>query len=243
MKSKKQPADVGFMPIINKIADRPDANPESIAQMMKTQLDWQDRKEEREFHEAIARVQEKVSHIKIVKDQKVNNDRGGYFYAKMQDIDKIVRPFLNNEKIKVSYPMRQGSHEMYEIVCRLSHGRFQEETAIFMPLMESDAMNEAQGMGTIQQYGMRRSLCAALNIIVVDEDTDGIDKTPVTPEQVLIIKTGFKNTGLDEDKFLKTMNIANVEELQQIYYDAAINLISATKWDQSVASKTPKGKE
>ncbi len=244
MKTKnKTTPDLGFRPIIDKFAARANADGESINNMMKTQLQWEERKEQRELHEAIARVQAKVSHIKIVKNQQVEKDDGkGYSYARMQDIDKIARPFLRDEKLKVSYPMRQGDNQMYEIICRLSLGRFHDDTPIFMPLMESDEMNEAQGMGTIQLYGMRRSLCAALNIIVVDEDNDAVG-TAITPPEVEVIKAGMKDTGLDEKKFLESLKIRCIEDMLSRDYKSALNLIAATKWEQLPANQQPKKKK
>lgn len=234
---------IGFMAIIHSASSRPDVNAESINSMMKTQMEWEERKEQRELYEAIARVQAKVSHIKIVKSKQVEKDDGhGFSYARMQDIDKIVHPFLNDEKLMVSYPMREGGNDRYEIICRISLGRFHSDTPIFMPLVSVTDNNEAWGMGATQLYGMRRSLCAALNIVVVDEDNDAAGPV-ITAAQAKEINAGLVSAGLDEKKFLKSLKINSIEEMPAAHYRSTLNLIAATKWEQLPANKQQKNKK
>lgn len=210
----------GFMSIIEKASSLDNIDVGKLERMMAMQMQWEERQGEIELGNALSRIHEKLSHIRIIKNKSVGYDidkndkskgtKEAFRYTPIEDIDKIIRPLLDAESVRPWYTMKSSANGMYEIVCRLSRGRSFVESSMFMPMDTSGGKNNAQGMGSTQSYGQRRALCAALNIITVGEDNDA-QGAPITDDQALQIKDGLRETGLNVTKFLSAMKAETVE--------------------------------
>lgn len=246
----------GYMTLITQLAKTPTLkNVEVIERMMNVQERWEDRKEEREFSDAIARIVEKLSHIRIIKNKSVGYDieKGNpakgqkevFRYTTIEEIEKIVRPLLIAENITPSYTCTPSAFAgMYDVTCILTRGRHSRKSSIPLPMDTSGGKNSTQGMGSTFKYGQRYALCAALFITTVGEDNDG-QGAPITEAQAKEIKDGLAETGLDTKHFLKSLKIDSVDEMPSKHYKRAINLINATKWEQlpEEAKKAAKKKD
>lgn len=229
----------GFMAIIDKASSLDNIDVDKLERMMAMQLQWEERQGEVELGDALSRIHAKLSTIRIIKTKSVGYDlvkgdpskgqKEAFKYTPIEDIDKAVRPLLDAENIRPSYTMKNAGNGIYEIICRLSRGRNFVESSIFMPMDTSGGKNNAQGMGSAQQYGNRRSLCAALNIVTVGEDNDA-QGAPITDEQAKEIKDGLQEAGLDVAKFLKNLKVDSVEQIPTKDYGRAISAIDAKKW-------------
>lgn len=237
----------GFMAIIEKAAALDNVDVDKLERMMQMQLKWEEVNARKMFDEARARVSAKLSHIKVTKTRSVAYDvekgnksagqKEAFKYAALEDIDKLVRPILDEEKIVVSYDTEPCALAgWHTIVCWLSHAGHREPYRIPMPLDTTGGKGNAQAMGSTQMYGMRRALCGALNIITVGVDDDGAGG-PITEEQAKEIKDGLKATGLDTAKFLKTLKVESVEEIRTKDFGRAITAIDAKKWQLSQDAK------
>lgn len=234
------------MAIIEKVAALPSAETvDSLERMMKMQMEWEDRQEEREFNDAVARIQEKLQHVRIVKNKAVSYkaNETAFKYALLEDIDKIVRPMLIEENIRPSYTTTPLNNGIYNVTCRLTRGRYFSESSIPLPIDTSGGKNNVQGMGSTFSYGKRYALCAALNIVTVGEDNDGMG-APITEEQAKEIKDGLKKSKLDVAKFLKTLKVESVEEITSRDYNRVLNTIQAKLYrDEQEAKKKGKTDE
>ncbi len=235
--------EAGYMPLITQLANNPTLqNVEVIERMMAVQERWEDRKEEREFNDAIERIVGKLAHVRIVKTKSVGYDidkndkskgtKEAFRYTPIEEIEKIVRPLLAEEGIRPAYTCKPSSMTgMYEVTCTLKRGRQHTESCIPLAVDTSGGKNAVQGMGSTFSYGKRYALCAALFITTVGEDNDGAG-APITEEQAKEIKDGLAETGLDTKKFLKTLKIESVDEMPSKDYRRSMNLINATRWEQ-----------
>lgn len=231
----------GFLAIIEKASQLDNVDVDKLSKMMEMQLQWEDRNARKLFDEARARISAKLSNVKVVKTRSVaydidKNDKGkgqkeAFKYAALEDIDKLIRPILDEEKMVVSYDIEPCALAgWHTIVCWLSFAGHREPFRMPMPLDTSGGKGNAQAMGSTQSYGMRRALCAAFNIITVGEDDDGAGGA-ITGEQATEIKTGFRESGMDVAKFLKTLKVENVEAIRTKDYARVINAIKAKKFD------------
>lgn len=244
-----EPENKGFLAIIEKASSLENVNVDSLERMMKMQIEWENRQEGRAFQDAIARVQEKLSLIRIYKSKSVGYDvdkndkskgqKEAFKYAPIEEIDKHVRPLLVAEGITPSYTSDFIGNGLYNITCKLSKGLQHISCTIPLPIDSSGGKNNVQGMGSTFSYGKRYALCAALNILTVGEDNDG-QGAPITEEQAAEIKLGLKETGLDVVKFLKNMKVESVDEIPTKDFARAKNAIDAKRYQMLQKQKGDK---
>jgi len=240
------PTSGGFMSIIERAALLDDIDADKLEKMMKMQMEWEDRQARKLFDEARARISAKLAHVKIVKGRSVAYDidkhnkaagqKEAFKYAALEDIDKLVRPIMDEEGMTASYDVEpcalQGWHT---IVCWLSCAGHREAYRMPMPLDTSGGKGNAQAMGSTQSYGWRRALCGALNIVTVGEDDDGAGGA-ITDEQAAEIKQALKETESDVVKFLKYMKVESVEEIRTRDLKKALTMLESKKKQREAAN-------
>ncbi len=213
----------GFLAIIEKAALLPDLDVDKLERMMQMQMQWEAKEAKKAFDACMTRISARLSLIRIVKTKSVGYDidkndkskgtKEAFKYTPLEDIDKVVRPILNEESMSVRYDTEPSAIAgWHTVIVIMSHAGHTESSKIPLPLDVSGGKNNTQGMGSTYSYGKRYALCAAFNIITVGEDDDGAGG-PITDEQAAQIKEGLKETGLDVVKFLKAMKAESVEEI------------------------------
>lgn len=222
------PEASGYMQIIGRLADNPTRESvEVIERMMAVQERWEAREAEKAFNAAMERLQAKIPPI-------VRSSKGHVAkYAKLEDIDKVVRPYMQEEGFSVSYttePMNGGCLT----VGTLRHAQGHKiESQIWMPLdgVGNKGMNALQGMSSSNSYGQNRVFRNLLNIVTVGEDDDGYagGKVFISSAQVKIISDMIAETGTVVERFLTTMNVESVEALTQELYPVARNMLASKK--------------
>jgi hypothetical protein len=136
-------------------------------------------------------------------------------YAKIEDIDVVIRPLLAEEGFSCSFNEESTDGKAFRISCTMSHREGHTDTkTITLPLDASDYRSSVQSRGSTQSYGRRQLLKMHLNLIEKDEDTDGNDQGTITDEQARDIRTMLTDTKSDEAKFLAL--IAGVDKIESI---------------------------
>lgn len=225
----------GFLSIIEKAASLDNIDVDKLQKMMEMQLQWEDRNARKLFDEAKARASTKLKHIKVVKNRSVAYDlvkgdpskgqKEAFKYAALEDVDKLIAPTLEEEKIDISYKMTPSAITGWlDITCWLEHAGHREPYPISMPLDTSGGKSNAQAVGSTQSYGQRRSLCGAFNIITIGLDDDGTGG-PIDDVMAEKIKTLIKDSGADTLRFLKYMATPNVEEIRFKDYQKAVSML------------------
>jgi hypothetical protein len=233
---------VGFMSIIEKAASLDNVDVDKLERMMAMQLQWEDRQAERHYNDSMTEVMKDLAPIKITKSKKVEYEvekgkpeKGKYEafrYVPLEQIEPIIRPILLNHGFFISYDTEPCAIPgWHTIVVWIAHtGGHRKPYRIPMPLETGGGKNNAQAMGSTQMYGMRRALCAALNIIPIGEDNEATG-APITDDQAKEIKDGLIETGLDTVKFLATLKAESVEEIRTKDYRRAMTAINAKRWE------------
>lgn len=214
----------GFMQIIDKVALLDNIDVDKLERMMQIQLQWEAQQAKKNFAGCMTRISSRLANIRIIKSKTVGYDidkndkskgtKEAFRYTPIDEIDKVVRPILNEEGMSISYDTELSAMTgWHTVIIKLSHAGHTESSRIPLPLDVSGGKNNTQGMGSTYSYGKRYALCAAFNIITVGEDDDA-QGGPITDEQAKQIKDGLRETGLDGIKFLKAMKAETVEEIR-----------------------------
>ena len=234
----------GFMDVINKVSEVPSAETvDTLERMMRLQLEWEDKQDRKVFNEAMTRVAAKLSGVRIVKRRKVAyKNEGGYTYANIEDIGKIVDPILAEEELRLEYDTEVQADNRVLVTAEVIHANGQSKKSHFtVSIDKSGGKNDIQGMGSAFSYGRRFALCGLLNIITVDEDDDA-NGLQITIEHAKEIKQGLQETGIDVGTFLKSMKAESVDDMRDKHYRKAMILINARRHELHMEKEAKNGK-
>lgn len=136
-------------------------------------------------------------------------------FAKFEDIDRAVRPILARHNLTIRFKV--GSDDGQTAVTPiLTHANGYVDTgdAMRLPLDTSGSKNNTQGVGSSTSYGKRYAMCAALNIIVENEDDDGrggmiLPSDPPNDRQSRLVEfaeAAFAQSAEDYDAWYQTIS-------------------------------------
>lgn len=218
----------GFMAIIEKLTTNPTLQSvEVIERMMAAQERWEAREAEKSFNQAMERLQMKLP--RIVKNSQGHNSK----YAKLEDIDEVVRPLMKEEGFSVSYTTEPRATGGCITVGTLRHAAGHKITSqMEMPLdgVGNKGMNSLQGMGSSNSYGKRYVLCNLLNIVTVGDDDDGRGSGgSIDEDQIADIEKLIKDAGADRAKFLAFLGVQQIEDIRLADYAKAVKALNEKK--------------
>lgn len=144
-------------------------DPSVDANKMKTLADvatnLQDREREREFNQSLnAAIMEmpvitKDGRIVIRKPGEPEREQGRF--ARLEDIDRVVRPIAARHGLAYSWDVGDsGSGPVVAIILTHVSGYQTTSSGMKMPLDTSGGKNNVQGAGSAVTYGKRYTLCA-----------------------------------------------------------------------------------
>ena len=125
------------------------------------------------FQERFAEMQFKIPEIPKTKIVKTQGGALAYKYAPLEEIVKVIRPFLAEYKFSYSWSEGEATKSGYvRVYCHIrGYGHTQTNFVEFPPPDTNKLTNKAQTMGMASTYGRRYSLTEALGLITED-DTD-----------------------------------------------------------------------
>lgn len=211
--------------VIARAAQDPTVDVEKMERLLALKQKIDDDHRRQVFMAALARVQQKIPHINkagriIVKGQEVSR------YARLEDIDRVVRPILAEEGLAVSFDTEPHNNNV-RVICRLSHEMGHSETKqVDLPIDTSGYKNVVQGVGSTVAYG-RRILCKMwFNVIEEGEDIDGHpEPVPLTEAQRNSIINLLNVTKSKEADFCRFMGVAKIEDITQAEYQKGLNAL------------------
>lgn len=200
------------------------ADPRFDPEKMKALLDMQERvvADERrtKFFAALSNLTAKLPPI----PKRGKSHHGPY--AKLEDIDKLVRPFLAGEGFAMSFDS-SATDKGVRVTCRLTHRDGHSETKeITLPLDNSGSKNGAQSVISTVSYARRALTNMFFNLVTEGDDQDGNSLEPVSNDEAQDIETGLADTGSDVKKFLEVMNATSVRTILKRDYKKAMSAIA-----------------
>lgn len=193
---------------------------------------FEDRQSQKTFADALAGFQAECPMVKKVRRTK-GGGRFEFDYASLDDVMYVARPLLAKWKIAVTFTTEDLPGKL-KITCRVRVGTHSEDTTLTIPVPEMSA-NDTQKQGGAVAYAKRYAICAALNIVVSDEDDDAASQfDPLTEAQVGEIKELIAQKKVDPERFMawiKTMcgGIETIEDMPQSLFAKAMDTLKRKK--------------
>lgn len=97
----------------------------------------------------------------------------GYQFASYDDVNRVAKPHMATHGLSISYDTESPVVGKVKVTARVSHeggGSMTTTLEVPIPVM---SVNDTQRFGAAVSYAKRFAMCAALNIVVTDEDVDG----------------------------------------------------------------------
>ncbi len=157
-------------------------------------------------------------------------DKIQFAYASFDDVMRVAKPFLAKYRIAISFTTEVLDREV-KVICRIRVGAHYEDKQFAVPI-PAGKVNATQLAGQALSYCKRYCLCAALNIIVTDEDDDAasmvetISARQFSEMKDLIDRLANTDQAIDMARFLKFMGVTRIEDTTQANYAKAMDLLS-----------------
>jgi len=165
------------------------ADPSYLSQLMDLQERFEKNEAAKGFASALARFQQACP---IITRKRAAAFKGvhAYNYASLDDIMRVISPILADCGLSVSFSAGATPTDppMLTATCRIRCGIHVETAECTLPIPAEMRVNATQKMGAALSYAKRYALCAALNIVVSDEDNDagGLGDT-ISEEQAITL--------------------------------------------------------
>lgn len=176
---------------------------------------------------ALARLQARLPQIAksgVIADR---DGRARNRYAKIEDIDVVIRPLCAEEGFSFSFDSEptQGG---IEYSCAMHHRDGHTETkTLVLPVDAGAGRNAVQSVGSTTSYARRYLLGMHLNLITRDEDDDGAGGSePITEEQAATLRRELGAVGGSEERFLRWLNVESFGAITAEQYSRAMKYIA-----------------
>ncbi len=181
--------------------------------MMEVFDQWEARIAAEAYGHALACFQSECPPIEKTRQIDLGGGKGPK-YADYSDIDDVVRPVMAKFGLSKTYSASVTDAGQMKVVCRIRHGRHVEENEVTLPVPAQMRVNDTQKMAAALSYGKRLALCAALDIVVCDEDKDGNGLVEtIAEEQIATLREWIVSTNANEPGFLKFMGVKSLAEI------------------------------
>lgn len=180
---------------------------ETIERLVALQEKMLARQAEKEFSEALNRVQDKIKRIAPDMENKSKNSR----YASYAAIDAVIRPIYGPEGFSLSFTHADcPKPDFIRVICWVRLGAHKEPYQVDWPVdtkgpQGSAVMTATQATGASDSYAKRYLVKDIFNIAIGEDDRDGETLMPENQEK---------------DFLLAIQGAHNVEELARAYKDS-----------------------
>ncbi len=186
---------------------------------------WEARLAADAYGHALAAFQAECPQIQKTRQIDLGGGKGP-LYASYDDIDHIVRPILAKHGLSKTFTANITETGQMRVVCKIRHGRHTEENEVSLPVPAQMRVNDTQKMGAALQYGKRYALCAALDLVVSDEDRDGAGLVvTISEEHIATLREWISSTSSDEKAFLKYLGVQSFAEISMGDYHKALTAL------------------
>jgi len=207
--------------VIQRIAES-GGDPNAWMQLLR---EWEDRIAAENYGFAVAKFQAKCPQIQKLRTVDFGGGKGPV-YASLDDIMAVVKPILAECGLAVSFTAGMTDDGKLTAKCIVRHGRHCEESAITLPVPTQLRVNDSQRLGAALSYAKRYALTCALNIVVSDEDRDGVGLCDTIGEaDIATLREWIANTNSNEAKYLQTLGVDSFAAIPQRDFAKALQLL------------------
>ena len=183
---------------------------------------WEARIAAEQYGHALAAFQAQCP--QIVKRRQIDLGGGkGPLFASLDDIHDVIKPILAACGLSVRFSAEMTDAGQMRAKCFVRHGRHEEASEVTLPVPTQMRVNDTQKMGAALSYAKRYALCAALNIVVTEEDNDAATvMETITDEQMAQLEEWIEVSGADRARFLKRFAIESLPQMPAQQFLVAI---------------------
>lgn len=229
-----QTAEQQMISSIMQIASDPSTDVEKVERLLDVQIKLMDRQAKMDYDNALARVQADMPRIKGRGEIKNKSGITTATFLRYEDIDREIRPRLQNEGFSLLHDRKDVNNKMIVITTLKHRNGHQESVEIPLPYDAPNAMkNAVQAAVSTYTYGKRTNVCSMLNIVQegVDDDGQNADANPITDEQAQFIKDKLRTLydagkNIDTKRFLNYIGASSVETIPMKRHEEALELLS-----------------
>lgn len=222
-----------FFALISQAASNPDFDATKLTAIIDANERIVRFNAETEFNLAMNACQAEMPRVKRngkIEFTDKNNVKRETPFAKLEDIDEVVRPIYQKHGFSVRYKTGTAAEGKPIIYCIISHvGGHAEKDELTLPLDTSGSKNNLQAMGSTISYAKRYMIENAFNIIREGADNDGGTAFPITEAQVKEIEDLVKETKSDLKNFLLFAKADAIKNIQGKEYDRIITVLKEKK--------------
>lgn len=176
---------------------------------------------EKQFNAAFVKLQREIP---VIVATSIIPNRGKY--ERFEDVMRQVGPALAENGFTVSFSMQAQDNRITE-TCMLRHIGGHSQANSFSVRVGGKADSETQADCKAATTAKRNALLNALNVIIRQdifsgEEDDTQDGAPISWEQVAFLKERVKETGANEDAFLKFAGVHDYPEIGVLRYDSLV---------------------
>ena len=157
------------------------------------------------------------------------------FYARLEDIDRAIRPIYLRHGFSLSYDAAPAEKEgNIRIRCRCRHigGHFEDYYREAPPDTTgpkgSQTKTMLHGEASTETFLKRYLACGIFNVVFAGIDLDGnASSEPITEEQYQTLASLLGPAGVSVEQFCARWKIDSVSELPQKHFTEAVNGLKA----------------
>lgn len=208
---------------------------ETLRGLFELQKDFMKMQAEQAFAGAMARLQAKIPQVS--KFGQAKNSK----FAKLEDIDVIIRPLLAEEEFSFSFDEESHTEKTVTFVAKITHAMGHSETKRLTVPIDVGATNSfgksirpaIQDAGSTVSYARRYLIKMHLNLIEKDEDTDGESAALISEDQVRTLETLIQDTKTNTKNFLELIaGVAELKDIPEKDFRRVVNALETKKRSQ-----------
>ncbi len=203
-------------------------SPDSIKALCDAFVQMEDRKNAREFSQAMAKFQTICTPVKPDATRVLNKAGAKVPYATLEAIQRhIAKPLA---ECGLSYSFSQDEDKgRVKVTCLVRHdnGHTQPYTFTAVAGSASGATPDVTNL-MATKTAMRRAIALAFAFVIgdIEDGPDEAEDAPlITPEQVREIRNGITETNRNEAKLLAYFGASKIEDLRQYNYQPIMLMI------------------
>ncbi len=216
---------------IVQLARDPTVDVAKLSALVEMQERMERRQAEVDFNQALARLAGKMPRVKKNGRVELGQGKGSYPFAKWEDIDRIIRPLMDEEGFTLSFTsqLRTGEGGGLVVTGTLLHREGHSMAASMpLPLDSGPGRNNLQAGGSTLSYGKRYCAEMLLNIVREGDDDDGVrgGMELISDQECAELSRGVTKSGLNLNAFLSLFGVAAIPDIQKKDLATARNAIN-----------------
>lgn len=205
-----------ILAIISQAACNPDCDVQKMQALLNMQQQVVEGQARQEFSRAMTAASNEIQPIFKAGKASLGN-KGGYSYAKWDDMDKAIRPILQKHGLRLSFTTASSGVQGHKtIIGIVTHENGHNERAeMDLPIDTGPGRSAIQAIGSTISYGKRYCAEMLLNIVRTD-DNDGAaipkkNVETISPEQKDNIVRRLENLQIGPDQILAYFGITSID--------------------------------